>query len=278
MFRCLIFAIVLFALGCGGPVPSGAGQRTVTYCATQQMELHGNRDVTQAAVLYVHGGGWESGNRTTGFERRMIGPLTDAGFVVATIDYRLAPGSRHPAQAQDVACAVRYLRANAAALGIDPRRIGIMGDSAGGHLAALTAMAGERFTGAEWVGVSAEVQAVAAFYGIFDLVNLEPSLAQAAVAQNFPNAEARVSGSPAIYVDRTAPPFLLAHGKEDRFVDVAQSVKMAVLLQNAGHDPLLVAVDNAGHGFVPRGGEPAPSVPQITALTVAFFVEHLARP
>ncbi len=275
MFRFLALVLIVVLTACGGEGPSSENVRTMTYCGAQRMEIHGERPGAQPAVLYVHGGGWESGDRTTGFERRMIAPLTAAGIVVTTIDYRLAPAALHPTQAQDVACAVRFMRANANALGIDPSRIGIMGDSAGGHLAALIALNGDRYTSPDWAGTSSDVSAVAAFYGAFDLVNVESSLAQGAIAQNFPTAASRIDGSPVRYVDASAPPFLIAHGKQDRFVNVAQSVKLALLLQQAGHEPLLVAVENAGHGFVPRGGTPTPSVAQITQLLVAFFSGNL---
>ncbi|SFJ78407.1 alpha/beta hydrolase [Jannaschia pohangensis] len=263
---CLGFLFLVLA-ACN--TASGPGVTTVTYCGSQKMQIHGARDAALPTVLYVHGGGWESGDRTTGFERRMIAPLNDAGIVVATIDYRLAPAHLHPSQIEDVTCALRSLASDGADLGIDAGRIGIMGDSAGGHLAALAALSGDRFGGVPGI------EAVATFYGVFDLVNLEPSLAVAAVAQNFPTPEARISGTPLLDIDGTAPPFLIAHGREDRFVNLAQSVKLAQLLINAGHRPILAVVENADHGFVPRGGVPDPSVEQVIALTVAFFQDHL---
>ena len=155
-----------------------------------------------------------------------------------------------------------------------------MGDSAGGHLAALAALTSPQdgLEGPNLAGVSSDVQAVATFYGIFDLVNVEPhSLAVDAVTQNFPNRAARAQGSPIIYLDAADPPFLIVHGKQDRFVDIAQSVKLTIGLKNAGHAPLLVAVENAGHGLVARGGKPMPETETIDQLLVAFFTEHLAK-
>jgi len=78
-----------------------------------------------------------------------------------------------------------------------------------------------------------------------------------------------------VYIDRNDPPFLIMHGKEDRFVDVAQSVKLALMLKDAGHSPLLVAVENAGHGFVKRTGKPKPDNKTLDELLVAFFTAHL---
>ncbi len=255
----------------------GTQATTVTYCGAQKMDIHGQRADAQAAIIYVHGGGWETGDRKSGFEMRRVRPLTQSGFIVVSIDYRLAPANTHPAQIHDVKCAIRYLRSHASELGIDPARIGIMGDSAGGHLAALAGLTGpeDNLEGSGLPNVSSRVSAVATFYGIFDLVNVEPSLAQDAVPKAFPTHEARAEASPVIYVDKDDPPFLIMHGKQDRFVDVAQSVKLAIILKNAGHSPLLVVVENADHGFVARGGTPTPGSNQLDQLLVAFFTEHL---
>ena len=229
-------------------------------------------------VLYIHGGGWETGSRKDGFERRRLKPLMDNGFTVATLDYRLAPKHKHPAQILDVKCAIKYLRANSTSLNIDPARIGVMGDSAGGHLAALAGLttAKDGLEGPSLRHVSSDVKAVATFYGLFDVVNVEAdSLAVQAVAKNFTGRASKVHGSPVVYIDKDDPPFLIMHGKEDRFVDVAQSVKLAIMLKDVGHKPLLVAVDNAGHGFVRRTGKPKPDNETIDELLLAFFTEYL---
>jgi len=253
---------------------------TVTYCGSQKMDVLPplQNGSVKPLVLYIHGGGWESGSRKTGFERRRLKPLRENGFAVSTLDYRLAPMHKHPAQIHDVKCAIKYLKANSATLNIDPNRIGLMGDSAGGHLAALAGLtsAQDELEGTALKNTSSRVKAVATFYGLFDVVNVEPdSLAVKAVAQNFTNRNAKIQGSPAIYVDRDDPPFLIMHGKKDRFVDVAQSVKLAIILKDAGHSPLLVAVENAGHGFVDRGGKPDPDNQKIDDLLIAFFTKHL---
>jgi len=100
-------------------------------------------------------------------------------------------------------------------------------------------------------------------------------LAVHAVTRTFGNRYSKVQGSPVVYVDKDDPPFLIMHGTEDRFVDVAQSVKLAIMLKEAGHSPLLVAVKNAGHGFLPRSGKPIPNNETLDKLLVAFFTEHL---
>jgi acetyl esterase/lipase len=285
----LSYAVCVLTLGllmaCAGqdhknlPTSPSASVTTVTFCDELKMELHGQRPsaTPQATVLYIHGGGWQTGDRRGGFERRRIDPLTQNGFVVATIDYRLAPQHKHPAQIHDSKCAIKYLRAHARDLGIDPARIGVMGESAGGHLSAMIGLTdpSDGLEGPHFPNISSEMNAVAAFYGLYDLVNVEPSLAQQAVPQAFTSREARVQGSPVIYIDKDDPPFLIIHGKEDRFTNIAQSVKLAMMLKDKGHEPLLVVVENADHGFVPKGGTPTPDNATIDQLLVAFFLEYL---
>ena len=259
---------------------STSGKTTVTYCGSQKMDVMAPDLVggTKPMVLYIHGGGWETGSRKDGFERRRLKPLMENGFAVATLDYRLAPTHKHPAQIHDVKCAIKYLRANSAVFDIDPDRIGVMGDSAGGHLAALAGLTSSKdgLEGSSLQNVSSDVKAVATFYGLFDIVNVEQdSLAVHAVAKTFTDRASKVQGSPVVYIDRNDPPFLIMHGKEDRFVDVAQSVKLALMLKDAGHSPLLVAVENAGHGFVKRTGKPKPDNKTLDELLVAFFTAHL---
>ncbi len=287
--RLIAVSILILIGGCAQTganeieIGNASAQKTVTYCGSQKMDITTPefQNNIKPIVLYIHdihGGGWESGSRKDGFERRRLKPLLENGFAVATLDYRLAPTHKHPAQILDVKCAIKYLRANSRSLNIDPDRIGLMGDSAGGHLSALVGLTSPKdgLEGTSLPGVSSNVKAVATFYGLFDVVNVKSdSLAVHAVAQNFRNRAEKVQGSPIIYVDKNDPPFLIMHGKEDRFVDVAQSVKLALMLKDLGHDPLLVAVENAGHGFVNRTGKPDPDNQTLDKLVVAFFTEHL---
>lgn len=96
----------------------------------------GPLDPSRPLVIWVHGGGWHSGERAPAPNE----PLARAGFVTASISYRLSDEAIFPAQIHDVKAAIRFLRANAPRWGIDPSRVGIWGHSAGGHLAALAAV------------------------------------------------------------------------------------------------------------------------------------------
>ena len=95
------------------------------------------KELNRPAILFVHGGGWIEGDRS---QLRGYGILlARLGFVTMCNSYRLSNEAHWPAQIQDVKCAIRYLRANAQKLGIDPERIGVSGNSAGGHLSLMAA-------------------------------------------------------------------------------------------------------------------------------------------
>lgn len=219
-------------------------------------------------VLCFHGGGYVEGDKRTGFELRRARLLTAFGFVVASVNYRLAPRHAFPAQLEDASCAVAFLRANATRLGIEAKWLGAMGDSAGGHLATMLAL----------LSPSGEIGAVAAFCAPFDLENPEPgTLLAQALPPTFPTAASRRDWSPARHLTSAVPRFLLAHGKQDRFISIAQSVRFAVQLDSLVGEPMLVAVDHADHGLVPSGGAPSPVADTVDRLTIAFFLEESRR-
>src|SRR6266851_3499272 len=98
----------------------------------------GQASAPLAALVDVHGGAWSRGDRTVGVHHGR--GLAAAGLVVVSLDFRQGPEAKHPAAAQDISAGVRWVRANAQGLGIDPARIGISGHSSGGHLALLVAV------------------------------------------------------------------------------------------------------------------------------------------
>ncbi|MEY2820121.1 MAG: Carboxylesterase NlhH [Chloroflexota bacterium] len=121
----------------------GTVEKDTTYCTVDGVELkmdvyypsqnNGRFPVT----MYVHGGGWSSGDKAQGAGAIEIPELQKAGFLVVSVNYRLAPEYVFPAMIEDVKCAVRSLRAHAEEYNLDPNRIGVWGGSAGGHLVAL---------------------------------------------------------------------------------------------------------------------------------------------
>jgi acetyl esterase/lipase len=150
----------------------------VAYANHDGVELAGDlylpRDAKAApALVAVHGGGWVQGVRSA---FQYWGPyLAARGYALFTISYRLAvKGKTFPLAVQDVLAGVQFLRGKAAAFNIDPARIGLMGASAGGHLAALAALSGKKFTGGypqdAFASTDAGVKALVGVYGIYDAI------------------------------------------------------------------------------------------------------------
>lgn len=205
------------------------------------------RSEGRAAVVLVHGGGWVSGGR--GGVARWNEWLAEQGYVVFDIDYRLAPPPRWADAADDVVAAIEWVREQASRFGVDPRRVGVIGWSAGGHLALLAAY-------------RAHVAAVAAFFPITDLrtaaQGCRPRWAEdAARAQvdaflGGPVAEradaARIA-SPLEHIDGAVPPTLLVHGTSDQLVSVRHSEALGAALSDAGADHELVRLPGANHAF-----------------------------
>jgi acetyl esterase/lipase len=149
----------------------------ITYGKTPEQELKldiyrpkSGGDKLPACVL-VHGGGWTGGNKEK--FRPLAIALAEKGYVVANIEYRLAPAAKYPAAVQDCSLAVRFVHANAKRFGLDPHRIGAWGGSAGGHLVGLLAAAPTHgnFLTTELKDVSAAVQATCIMAGPTDLTN-----------------------------------------------------------------------------------------------------------
>ena len=124
------------------------------------------------ALVAMHGGAWRAGNRA--FYKYWGSFLARNGYALFSIDYRLGKPGTYPAAVYDVKAAVQFVRAKAAAFDINPDRIGLMGDSAGAQLAALLALAGDRFTSAHrddpYAATDINVKAVVGFYGIYDML------------------------------------------------------------------------------------------------------------
>ncbi len=155
--------------------------RDLVYASYGTRKLHldifRHRTITGSlpAILFIHGGGWSSGDRS--MEEPLAQRLAGKGFVTATVEYRLSPEARFPAAVLDLKSAVRWLRARAAVYGIDTARIGVCGGSAGGHLAAfLGATNGDRtYDAGDDLEHSSEVQAVVDIDGPLDLTRREES-------------------------------------------------------------------------------------------------------
>ena len=239
------------------------------------------------AVVYVHGGGWVSGNFDSGgFLISTIGPtLAARGFVVVSLNYRLGPGSPWPDQIEDVKCAVRYLRANAHRLNIYPAEIGAWGESAGGHLVSLLASAGPSagWDVGPYAGTSSKVESVVDMAGPSDLLTMGDQGDAVLVSKEFlrllgsvatPDLTAALkAASPVHYVKAGDPPFLIVQSTNDTVVYPQQALELAWDLAANGVPHQLVLVHGGGHAFDDPGASPTEA--QVTKLIVQYFLETL---
>lgn len=267
---------------------------SVRYCSGQSMLLTAPvSGGARPAVLFVHGGDWMGGSLDkSGFIDHLRPALNQAGFVVAAIDYRLAPKYKAPAQTEDTACAVRYLRAWARTFGIDPRHIGAWGDSAGGQLVALVATAPQSagLFGGPYQQQSNRLQAVVDMYGIVDLpaevsylrslpggVKVVASQIARILGSPSPTATRKelVRLSPTTYVSSGDPPFLILQGTADTIAPPSQSQLLAAKLQKAGVPVQLVLVAGGQHGLETTDESPSP--PELVKQVVAWFSSVLTR-
>ncbi len=238
------------------------------------------------AIVMLHGGGWIKGGRSR--FRDEIEEAAWRGFVGVSVDYRLCRTGEEtpsvdgfPAPLQDVKAAIRFLRANADRFRIDPMRIGIAGESAGGHLALLAGLTrpedgleGEVAAGAP----SSEVQAVVNVFGPTDLAALardnpmtRPILVVLLGAAPEVAPERYREASPVTYVRKDGPPVLTIHGTADGLVPVSQARRLDQAMKQAGARHSLTILYGSGHGF---GGVHAARTQQ---SFYAFFERALGR-
>ncbi len=235
-------------------------------------------------TVYVHGGGWQNGDKGSGAGTMAIGELVKRGYLVASVNYRLAPTYKFPAQIEDVKCAIRFLRAQANEYNLDPKRIGVWGGSAGGHLVALLgtsdAKAGLEGKGG-WADQSSRVQAVVDLFGPTDLTVEFPGgnarIAETVFGAASSKDEVMKRASPVTYITPDDPPYLILHGDSDRLVPLSQSEELHQRLRAAGVPSKLVVVKNAGHSFKPSGGTPQPDRQELTKMIADFFDQTLRK-
>ncbi|MFA5801626.1 MAG: alpha/beta hydrolase [Thermoleophilia bacterium] len=269
----------------------GTVERDVTYCdagsTALKMDVYYPKTMNgpAPAVMYVHGGGWTQGDKNEGAGATAIPSLVDAGFLVVSINYRLAPDDKFPAQIEDAKCAVRYLRANAALNSIDPDRIGAWGGSAGGHLVSLLGVTdgSEGFEGTGgYADQSSRVQAVVDMFGPSDLMKefsggaIGRALGTQVFGTSDQGSDILAQASPVTHVSADDPPFLILHGAKDDLVPPEQSQELYDRLKAAGVPATLVMVENAGHGFRPDGGQISPTRQELAKMIVEFFRKELA--
>jgi acetyl esterase/lipase len=233
-------------------------------------------------VVFIHGGGWRNGS----YKRCRTTWLTDYGFAVASIGYRLSDKAKFPAQVHDCKAAVRWLRAHADEYGYNADRIGVAGTSAGGYLALMLGVTGDEEK-LEWdigdnTNQSSRVQAVVDFYGPSDFVlrsQNQPIKTEGPESPVFlllgqaagKNEKLARFASPAFHVSKDDAPLLIIHGEKDKTVFLDQSERMVEEYRKANLDVTMITVAGAGHGgkahFTPENRE----------KVAEFLRKHLQR-
>ena len=281
---CMAALAVVLVVGDASAADYGVPTRPgLVYAEHDGIKLIGDLYLPKApakapVLVAIHGGGWQVGDRAY---YRYWGPfLARNGYALFTIEYRLGRAGVYPAAVYDVKAAVQFVRAKAAEFDIDPDRIGVMGDSAGGYLATMLALAGDRFTSAYRndpdAGTPINVKAVVGFYGIYDMLAQwkHDELAQRKyemlaqrnhdlisrpndnITEKFlgvsPMHSRRIylESSPISYatIDRNRVRFLLINGSRDDLVDPpSQSGAFFAALTHAGFSVRRIIIPGAGH-------------------------------
>jgi acetyl esterase/lipase len=225
-------------------------------------------------IVIIHGGGWTGGEKRAAREQNIGTNLAKNGYVCVSIDYRLAAKGRPtwPQNLYDCKTAVRWLRANAEKYHVDPDHIGVIGGSAGGHLALMVGLTGPEagLDPKEPYGqVSCRVQAVVDLYGPTDLVHRgkDQVMLPGTLADK---SELYKEASPVTYAGKDNPPVLIVHGTKDAAVPVEQSRLMAEALKKAGVEHGLILVEGAPHSFHLQ-----PKEKDLRPAVIGFFDKHL---
>lgn len=263
-----------------GPTAKAATYNDVEYSRADGMSLRLDASIPEGdgpfpAAILVHGGGWVAGDRRLDVAP-LFKPLSEASFAWFSISYRLASDPLHFGVAvNDVTDAIRFVKQHAADYRVDPDRIALIGESAGGQLAGMAALGGAQGDG---------VKAVVALYTPTDLVSLLKSsnLIPSQIRDTLQGTPfeglllARLAQlSPIEKVRPGMPPFLMIHGTADPLVPFAQSIAMCNRMQSVGAPCELFRVPGAGHGIRRWEGNPAISQPYKAEL-VRWLQEQLA--
>ena len=237
----------------------------VVYKQTASGELHLDLYRPKASepaplCVMIHGGGWQTGGRFEMGLSKWAGYLASAGMTVASIDYRLAPATSFPDSFQDCLDAVDWAVAHAGELGADPDRIGLWGDSAGGHLVLLlaTSQTHPEYTGPRMQTPGEQLKGVVAWYPPTDMLEMhrvESKMGASRSVQAFvgagpdDDAERWRRASPIENVHADLPPTLILQGTRDFLVPHAQATSYAERLQAVDAPHELHIVEGAVHGF-----------------------------
>jgi acetyl esterase/lipase len=227
-------------------------------------------------IIVIHGGGFNDGDKARGRELNISENLALKGYVCMSINYKLRRVKGQvtwPQSVYDAKAAVRYLRKEAANLGVDPDKIGVIGCSAGCNLSMMLATTGaadgfDAVKGEPYQDVSARVACAIGFYGAVDLMNYHDMKMFAKTREEAP--ELYRKGSPITYLDAQDPPMLLVHGTADVTVPLSQSETYLRIAKEKGAPCALEVIPDAPHTF-----DLQPRQRDLRPLVTGFFDQHL---
>jgi acetyl esterase/lipase len=209
-------------------------------------------------LVWVHGGAWYLYDK-----KQYPKALVEAGFAVASLDFRQSTEARFPAQIHDIKAGIRFLRSKARDYGYRVDRVAIGGSSSGGHLAAMVGVSNDdpqlEGTLGEYLSTSSKVDAIVDYFGASNLTTIlaqstpyglsvrQPALDKLLGAQPESVPELAKLASPVLHVDRNDPPLLLLHGDQDPQMPINQSHELQGAYEKLGLDAKLIVVHGAAH-------------------------------
>jgi acetyl esterase/lipase len=246
------------------------------------LDLHLPATATPAPlVVYLHGGGWMSGNKT-----QYPAFLVQRGFAVASVDFRSTNDAPFPANVHDIKAAIRFLRAEAQRYGYSAERLALSGASSGGHLAALAGVTNGNAelegTVGDHLGTSSDVQGIVSFFGASNLTTILAQSTAHGTAVRVPALRKLFGGapedkqplarmaSPVYHVDRGDPPLLLLHGDQDVQMPINQMHELDGAYAAVGLQAETHVLHGVGHDATPFfEGAPAERVADFLKRTLA---------
>jgi acetyl esterase/lipase len=232
-------------------------------------------------VVYIHGGAWKRGDKVHSGSR-VLDLVSSGDYAAVTVSYRLCDEAKWPAQIHDCKAVIRWVRGNAAKFGLNPERIGVWGNSAGGHLVSLLGTSGDvkELEGdlGNFPRLSSRVSCVVNQWGPQDLtqplmfqdgkaVVEDPAVTDLLGGPSTQKRAAALAASPVTHVTSDDPPFLTLHGTEDQRVAFAHGERIHAALTGAGVTSLLIPVVGGEHGV---------THPEIPERIRAFLDRYLA--
>ncbi len=289
----------------------------ITYCTYRNqpllMDLYANKPLNASynaygkrpIALYIFGGGYTSGNKTrfNGDMSPLLLGLVGKGFVVASINYLLAPNYTYPNQTNDVLCAMRFLKYYSYGFAGDQNQIGTFGNSVGGQLSSLAAvlngtaswenppglkLAGN-VTHEQYVSIPTRPYATADYYGgsqlptsqlMISLLNkTNPAIHAMMEVFNY-NTTLLSWASPTDFITHGEPPIMIVQGNNDTLNQEDLSTNFYNALKAQNNDATIIIVYNGDHELIPNPPNSTvnPSIENVTKSVVDFFVSHLSNP